>query len=171
MRSWIDRLHRAEDGLLAILLAVMIVLAGTQILLRNLFDSGFVWIDPLLRVLVLWLALIGATVATRHNKHIRIDLLSRHFKRNTHRLIQSLVGQVSAWTCLVIAWYGMDWIRLDYADAVTSFADVPSWSVEIIVPLAFALIGLRYLLQAIKTARLYYLHRKVAARSADGTSA
>jgi len=166
VRRWIDRLHRAEDGLLALLLSVMIVLAGTQILLRNLFDSGFVWIDPLLRVLVLWLGLLGATVATRHNKHIRIDLLSRYFRRNTHRLIQALVGQVSAWTCLVIGWYGLDWIRLDYDEGVNWFADVPAWAVEIIVPLAFALIGLRYLLLSIHWARQYYLHRLVAARRA-----
>jgi TRAP-type C4-dicarboxylate transport system permease small subunit len=166
VRRWIDRLHRVEDGLLALLLTIMIVLAGTQILLRNLFDSGFVWIDPLLRVLVLWLGLLGATVATRHNKHIRIDLLSRYFKRNTHRLIQALVGQVSAWTCLVIAWHGLDWIRLDYAEAVTWFADIPAWAVESIVPLAFALIGLRYLLLSINTASQYYRHRKVAERRA-----
>jgi TRAP-type C4-dicarboxylate transport system permease small subunit len=164
VRRWIDRLHRAEDGLLALLLGVMIVLAGTQILMRNLFDSGFVWIDPLLRVLVLWLGLIGATVATRHNRHIRIDLLSRYFERNTHRLIQAVVGQVSAWTCLVIAWYGFDWIRLDYADAVSSFAGIPAWTIEIIVPLAFALIGLRYLLLSYNWARIYRQHRKVKAR-------
>jgi len=166
MQRWIDRLHRAEDGLLALLLTTMIVLAGTQILMRNLFDSGFVWIDPLLRVLVLWLGLIGATVATRHNKHIRIDLLSRYFSRNTHRLIQVMVGQVSAWTCLAIAWYGMDWIRLDYADSVTFYAGIPAWSVEIIVPLAFALIGIRYFLLSLRSARLYCLHRKVSARRA-----
>ena len=43
---------------------------------------------------MLWLGLIGATVATRNNKHIHIDLLSRLFEPNTHRLIQSFVGQV-----------------------------------------------------------------------------
>jgi C4-dicarboxylate transporter DctQ subunit len=166
MQRWIDRLHRAEDGLLVLLLTTMIVLAGTQILMRNLFDSGFVWIDPLLRVLVLWLGLIGATVATRHNKHIRIDLLSRYFSRNTHRLIQVMVRQVSAWTCLVIAWYGMDWIRLDYEYSVTSFAGIPAWSVEIIVPLAFALIGIRYFLLSLHSTRLYCRHRKVLARRA-----
>jgi len=166
MQRWIDRLHRAEDGLLALLLTIMIVLAGTQILMRNLLDSGFVWIDPLLRVLVLWLGLIGATVATRHNKHIRIDLLSRYFERNTHRLIQVVVGQISGWTCLVIAWYGMDWIRLDYADSVTSFAGLPAWSIEIIVPLAFALIGVRYFLLSLHAARLYCRHRQVSMRRA-----
>ena len=164
MQRWIDRLHRVEDGLLALLLAIMIVLAGTQILLRNLFDSGVVWIDPLLRVLVLWLGLLGATVATRHDRHIRIDLLSRYFKRNTHRLVQALVGQVSAWTCLVIAWFGLDWIRLDYNDGITWFGEVPAWMVESIVPFAFALIGLRYLLLSLNSARRYYRHRKASSR-------
>jgi len=166
MRRWIDTLHRLEDGLLVLLLTSMILLAGTQILMRNLFDSGFVWIDPLLRVLVLWLGLIGATVATRHNKHIRIDLLSRYFARNSSRLILAMVAQFSAWICLLVAWYGMDWIRLDYADAVTSFSGIPAWSIEIIVPLAFALIGVRYLLLSLRSARLYCLHRMVEKRRA-----
>ena len=82
MQLWIKRIHRIEDALLVLLLSIMIVLATTQILLRNFFDLGFVWADPLLRVMVLWLGMIGATVATRDNRHIRIDLLSQFFKRN-----------------------------------------------------------------------------------------
>jgi TRAP-type C4-dicarboxylate transport system permease small subunit len=166
MQTWTKRLHRAEDALLVFLLSTMIVLASTQILLRNLFDSGFVWIDPLLRVLVLWLGLIGATVATRNNRHIRIDLLTKFFKRNTHRLIQSIVGQVSAWTCLVVAWYGFKWIHMDYVDGMTSFVGVPAWTLEIIIPATFALIGLRYLILSVSWAQLYLRHLKVAQRAA-----
>ena len=166
MRTWTKRLHRAEDALLVFLLSAMIVLASTQILLRNFLDSGFVWIDPLLRVLVLWLALIGATVATRNNRHIRIDLLSKFFSRNTHRLIQSIIGQVSAWTCLVVAWYGFKWIQMDYVDGVTSFAGVPAWLLEVIIPVTFALIGLRYLIMSVCWAQLYLRHIKVAQRAA-----
>jgi len=166
MQTWAKRLHRAEDALLVFLLSAMIVLASTQILLRNLLDSGFIWIDPLLRVLVLWLGLIGATVATRNNRHIRIDLLSKLFSRNTHRLIQSIIGQVSAWTCLVVAWYGFKWIQMDYVDGVTSFAGVPAWLLEVIIPVTFALIGLRYLIMSVGWAQLYLLHIKVAQRAA-----
>lgn len=159
MQVWIKRFHRVENALLAALLTAMILLASTQILLRNFFDSGFVWIDPLLRVMVLWLGLIGATVATRDNKHIRIDLLSRFFSRNSHCLIQAAVGQISAWTCLLIAWYGMNWIRLDYADGMKSFGGIPAWLLEIIIPLSFALIGLRYLVMSVGWAKLYFKHR------------
>lgn len=165
MRTWAQRLHRAEDGLLVFLLSAMILLAATQIVLRNFLDSGFVWIDPLLRVLVLWLGLIGATVATRNNKHIRIDLLSKLFSRNTHRLIQSVIGQISAWTCLVIAWYGFQWIQMDFEDGITSFAGVPAWMLEVIIPVTFALIGLRYLIMSVGWAQLYLRHIKVAKRS------
>jgi TRAP-type C4-dicarboxylate transport system permease small subunit len=164
MQSWINRLHRAEDALLVVLLSTMIVLAGTQIILRNFLDSGFVWIDPLLRVLVLWLGLLGATVATRNNKHIRIDLLSKLFDRNTHRLIQSLVGQG---TCIVIAWYGLNWIRMDYADGLDSLLGIPAWMLEVIVPVAFGLIGLRYFIKSVGWARLYVLHLKLARRQAQ----
>ncbi len=167
MQTWLERLHRAEDALLALLLSAMILLAATQIVLRNLFDSGFVWIDPLLRVLVLWLGLIGATVATRNNKHIRIDLLTRLFEPNTHRLIQSFVGQVSAWTCLLVAWFGFGWIRLDYADGVTAFAGIPAWLLEVIIPLSFTLIGVRYFILSLCWARLYLLHRRIGEPGAE----
>ncbi len=155
MQTWVARLHRVEDAALVVLLSAMIVLAATQILMRNFFDSGFVWIDPMLRVLVLWLGLIGATVATRDNKHIRIDLLNKLLKPHTHCLIQAIVGQISAWTCLIIAWYGMGWIRLDYEDGTSSFAGIPAWMLEVIVPLSFALIGLRYLILSVGWAQSF----------------
>ena len=53
-------LHRAEDAVLALLLGATIVLASLQILLRGIFGTGIGWVDPLVRVLVLWLGLLGA---------------------------------------------------------------------------------------------------------------
>ena len=117
-------------------------------------------------MLVLWLGLIGATVATRNNRHIRIDLLSKFFSRNNHRLIQSIIGQVSAWTCLVVAWYGFKWIQMDYVDGVTAFAGVPAWLLEVIITVTFALIGLRYLIMSVCWAQLYLRHIKIAQRAA-----
>lgn len=50
--------HRLEDSILVALLLAMIVLAVTQIALRNGFDTGITWADALLRVMVLWIALL-----------------------------------------------------------------------------------------------------------------
>jgi len=164
MQAWIKQLHRVEDALLVLLLSMMILLASMQILLRNLFEFGFIWVDPLLRVMVLWLGLIGATVATRYDKHIRIDLLTQAFSRSAHRLVQFFVGQFSAWICLLIAWYGAGWIRLDIEDGMIAFAGIPAWTLEIIVPISFALIGIRFFLKSIFWLNLYIRHVKVATR-------
>jgi TRAP-type C4-dicarboxylate transport system permease small subunit len=70
-------LHKVEDSLLVFILLSMIVLAFSQIVMRNLFGTGTIWLDPLLRIMVLWVGLLGALVATRQNKQIKIDILSR----------------------------------------------------------------------------------------------
>ena len=159
MYCWRKWLHRAEDALLVTLLCAMILLASTQILLRNLFDFGFVWIDPILRVLVLWLGLLGAMVATRNNRHISIDMLSRFVEGRALFLMQSVVEQVSAWTCLVIAAYGLDWVRFDFLDGLVAFAGIPSWALEAIIPLSFGVIGLRFLIMSWQSARGFLRYR------------
>ncbi len=164
MQNWIKRLHRAEDALLVALLTSLILLATTQILLRNIFDTGLIWADPLLRVLVLWLGLVGATVATRENRHVCIDLLSQLDTKRSHLLIQSFVGQICAWTCLVVAWHGSRWVLMDYEDGLSAFAGLPAWLLESIIPLAFALIGLRYLMMSVGWFKLYWQGWKPSAK-------
>jgi TRAP-type C4-dicarboxylate transport system permease small subunit len=149
MTSLTKLIHLLEDSLLILLLGSMIVLASGQIVLRNFFDFGFIWIDPLLRLLVLWTGLIGATVASRDNRHIRIDLLSRYLSKDTHLFIQSLVGLFTAFICAIIAWHGASWVLLDYQDNLLGFHDLPAWILESIIPLAFGLIALRYLIHSV----------------------
>jgi len=74
--SLLRLVHRAEDALLVAMLALMIGVAVTQIVLRNGFDGGLLWGDAFLRVLVLWIGLTGALVASRDRRHINIDVIS-----------------------------------------------------------------------------------------------
>ncbi|MBC8209860.1 MAG: TRAP transporter small permease [Gammaproteobacteria bacterium] len=150
-------IHQLEDSLLISLLVSMILFSSGQIILRNFFDFGVIWIDPLLRALVLWTGLIGATVASRDNKHIRIDLISRLFNKRIHLAIQVFVGLFTVVICSIIAWHGSRWVLMDYQDRLTSFADLPSWVLELIIPLAFGLIALRYLIHSILWLRMFYL--------------
>ena len=66
-----------EDTILVGILGVMIVLAATQIVLRNVFDAAILWGDAMLRVSVLWVGMLGAMAATRDDRQISVDVLSR----------------------------------------------------------------------------------------------
>ncbi|MBU1693255.1 MAG: TRAP transporter small permease subunit, partial [Verrucomicrobia bacterium] len=67
-----------ETAGLALLVSGMVLLAAAQILLRNFFQTGFLWAEPLLGMGLLWLTMLGALAATGARRHIVIDLVG-HF--------------------------------------------------------------------------------------------
>jgi len=132
--------------MLVLILSSMIILAVLQIAFRNFAGEGIVWIDPLLRVLVLWIAMIGAMVAARTDNHIRIDIFSRYFPAGYAPLIQRLVYMITAAICLLIAWYAARFVYSEYEYHDIAFANIPSWLTASIIPIGFFLIALRYIL-------------------------
>ena len=134
-----------EDGIMALLLSAMILLAAGQILLRNLFDSGLVWADPTLRLLVLWITMLGAIAASRENRHIRIDLFSRFLSGWLKQTILSITDLFTAVVCGVIAWHGGRFVYLEWQDGNQLFGRLPAWLGEIIIPIGFGILTLHFL--------------------------
>ena len=134
-----------EDGIMALLLGAMIILAAGQILLRNLFDSGLIWADPVLRLLVLWITLLGAIAASRERRHIRIDLISRFLSARQQALVQSLTDLFTALVCGLIAWHAARFVYFEWQDGSRLFGALPAWLGEIIIPIGFGVLSLRFL--------------------------
>jgi TRAP-type C4-dicarboxylate transport system permease small subunit len=139
-------LHRLEDAILVGLLLLMIGMAVTQIFLRNLFEAGIVWSDVMLRILVLWVGLIGAMVASRHDNHITIDILDRYMPERAKVYTDFVVRLFTALICMIVAYYSLLFVQMEFADGGMAFAQVPTWLCEAIIPFAFSVIALRYFL-------------------------
>ena len=137
-------INKIEDGLLVIILTSMIILAVYQMVSRNLFSEGIVWIDPLLRTLVLWVGLSGAVVATRTDNHIRIDVFTKYLPKYILPYVQRLVYLFTMSICLLIAWHAGRFVYSEYEYATIAFSGVPSWATSLIIPLSFTLIAIRY---------------------------
>lgn len=140
---------RLEDALLVLLLGGLLALAGTQILLRNLFDAGLAWGDPLLRVMVLWLGLLGAMAATRDGNHITIDILSRWLPRRARVGARRATDGFGAAVCAVLAYHGARFVLMEHGAGGTAFAGVPAWACELVIPVGFGIMALRLLLSAV----------------------
>ena len=143
-----------EDALLVVILAAMVALSATQIILRNLFDSAILWADPILRVAVLWVGMIGAMVATRSDKQISVDALSRFLPGRWKARVRVVTDLFTAVVSAVVAWHAYRLVLDDRAAAVTTVAFLPMWFFEVILPIAFAVIAFRYLLFAIVHLRI-----------------
>ena len=153
--KYLDRavvmLHHIEDGILVTLLSLMIGLAAVQILSRNILGSGIVWGDMLVRILVLWVGLLGAMVATRYDKHIQIDIINRFLPAAAKSIVDVLVKLFAAAVCIVVAYYSLQFVRAEFHDGGLAFWKVPSWLCEAIIPISLLIIGLRYFLMAINS--------------------
>jgi len=139
-------LHRLEDAILVGLLLLMIGMAVTQIFLRNLFETGIVWSDVMVRILVLWVGLIGAMVASRHDNHINIDILDRYMPERAKVYANFVIKLFTALICTIVAYYSLLFVQIEFADGGMAFAQVPTWLCEAIIPFAFTVIALRYFL-------------------------
>ncbi|MEN8167405.1 MAG: TRAP transporter small permease [Pseudomonadota bacterium] len=146
-------LHHLENALLVVLFIVVIGAANTQIVLRNLFESSISWIDPFLRITILWLALMGAMVATRERVHIAIDLFLRYLPYRWRIWIERLIHLISALVCGIVAYFSARLVWMEFSDATLAFASVPLWLCEGILPIAFSVMALRFLLQAFASSR------------------
>jgi len=122
----------------------MILLAVFQIISRNLFSEGAVWIDPLLRMLVLWVGLAGAVVATRTDNHIRIDVFIKYLPEGYLPFVQRAVYLFTLSVCLIIGWHAARFVFSEYEYGTMAFASVPAWVTALIIPVSFTLIAVRY---------------------------
>ena len=148
LAGWLVALERAgrwaEDTVLVVILTAMILLAFGQIVLRNLFDIGFIWTDEALRLMVLWLAVAGAVAASRSDKHINIAVLDRFLPDQLKRLKDVAVHGFTAGICGVVAWYGLAFVRTSHEFGDLLLGGVPAWIPQAVLPLGFALIAWRY---------------------------
>ena len=135
-----------ENILLVILLASMMVLSVWQIVAREVFETGLFWSGEIIRIMVLWLAMIGAVAACRENRHIRVDALSHLLSERAVACARLLVDSFAAIVCAIIAWHAWRYLQLEIEFEETVLVDTPAWMAHVIVPLAFALLSYRFLI-------------------------
>jgi TRAP-type C4-dicarboxylate transport system permease small subunit len=117
----LDVLKRADDGiargeaaLAAFILLVMILLAATQALLYNLATRAEIqlaqeillelgWIDSFLQKGTLWLAFLGASLATHKDQHIGIDALHRVMPKGARKAVKVVITVAACVTCFFLA--------------------------------------------------------------------
>jgi TRAP-type C4-dicarboxylate transport system permease small subunit len=147
MKTLLRFAHGLENALLYLLIALLLGISVYQIAARNLFDSGLYWGDPLLRVVVLWLALVGAMLASREGSHIRIDVASHYLTERAQGLTNTITAVFSSVVCFIAAWYGFLFVVDEREYGMSAFADIPAWWCEAIIPIGLSVIGLRFALE------------------------
>jgi TRAP-type C4-dicarboxylate transport system permease small subunit len=152
-KSLFSILNQIEETILGLFLIIMILIACVQILLRTVFSSGFSWADPFLRYLVLWSGFLGAAMATSQGKHLTLDIITFLVPKSMHPWLHVVTDLFSATVAGFLTWAAFLFIRSEIEFSSTALLSVPSWVWNLIFPIAFALIALRFFMAAWTAAR------------------
>ncbi|MCJ7595245.1 MAG: TRAP transporter small permease subunit [Desulfobacterales bacterium] len=160
-------LGRLEGWLLILFLAVMVTLTLLQVALRALFiyahlhwANSFMgqidWAEPLVRLLVLWVSLLGASLVTGENKHIKIDLMSDLLPPPLLPYRELLISAACALVAALMLKASITYVRLEASFGAQIFTGLPNWVGQLILPIGFSVIFFRFSIRAIDEAVTIY---------------
>lgn len=137
-------LGHIETALLCSIILLMVSLALLKIILRYLFHTGIMWNELMLQHFTLWLAFLGASLATCEKRHISIDLLTRLLPPRITQVVAIIIDAI----CLVIVGIltdaSIEFLRDEQTSSTTLVGSVPMWWAKVIIPLGFILIAVHF---------------------------
>ncbi len=168
-------IRRVENGTLATLLMLMAVLPAVEFVLRRFFHTGIPAATSYIQHLTLWVAMIGAMVTTREGKHLALAAGTAWLPTRVRPFFHFFTWFVSAAICTALigasielvvaespglspaakAWVPgviarwLEPVGLFESRGASSVAGwLPLWVLESVMPVAFAVMTLRFILSA-----------------------
>jgi TRAP-type C4-dicarboxylate transport system permease small subunit len=151
------RLVSLEKAVLTGLIAFMVTLAFAQVALRHIgrwtgLSLSLMWGDPLVRILVLWLAFLGAAVAAAEDKQFAMDALSRVLTPKKRAAAALICHVFTSVVCAGLLYASIGFFHEEFSNSQVLFSlfghDVPTWPFETILPAGFFLLLVHYAVKA-----------------------
>lgn len=144
IRRMDDLAARAERALVVMIFSTIILLIVFNIIARNLFNVSYQAILEISPALVLWLALLGSTLALKYQRHIRLELVIRFLSppwRRAARCSASVFGTVVMGILFVASF--------SFLENETAMFGYRGWA-AVILPVFFAISALRFFIQSLE---------------------
>lgn len=138
-----------EDVSAVLLFSAAVVLYLSQVVSRYLLGFTFPWAEELIVTMVVWACFIGASIATRQQAHVSVDLLVSRLGPGPRRIATLVALGLWILFAFLMFWWGAGFVR---SVAVTGnraeSIDMPAYVLYIAVPLGGALMTIRLLQEA-----------------------
>ncbi len=136
--------HGAESWLAVLLLFAMTILSVAEPLGRVLFHSGVPGGSVYVQVMTLWIGFVGALLATGQGKQLALSTELLIPAGPLRRGAQLISHGIAAAVCALLAYASIGLIEADRASATVLAGGLPKWTTEIVMPVALALMALRF---------------------------
>jgi TRAP-type C4-dicarboxylate transport system permease small subunit len=136
-----------------------LLLGFVQVVLRDLFSTGFIWADIASRHLVLWIGFMGAAMGTSQGRHIHVDVLTKFLPDLVNKGLAILTNAFASIVCAALCEAGWTFVRNERSMPNEFIFTIPSWVPALIAPIGLGLIAFHF---AVRVARSVVLLQKQA---------
>lgn len=145
--DWDRRLATLETVLLGTILLGMLLASVLQILLRNFAGTALPGLETASRRAVLWIALLGASLATHRGAHLAVDALENLLPQRLRRVLAVVTNAVAAAISAVLLR-----AALGFVSAEAAFGGSGASLTAAVLPLGFAVMTLRFTFTSVRHA-------------------
>ena len=126
-----------------------------EVIARYVFNSPTIWVNEVSRFLQIWATYLALTYSFHKNDFIRITVVYDRLNENGKKILDFISFIFILIFSSFVVYYG--WLiaydSLKVGRTSSTILDVPSFLTELAIPLCFAFLVLRVLLEAIKYIR------------------
>ncbi len=107
---------RPLEALSAALLVVIVVLLLTGVVARYVFTLPVVWIDEIVSLSFLWLAMLGSVIAMHRNEHLRLSMFVDRMSPRVRGLVHAFaLAAIAAFLMGLIVSVGGFWGNTEFS--------------------------------------------------------
>ncbi len=161
-QNLLDRISDVTGRATAWLTLAMVLLTTVIVVLRYVFDTGFIWMQESVTWMHAAVFMMGAAYTLLHEEHVRVDIFYRKMSARRRAIVDALgVLLFLLPLCGFLAWMAWDFAAVSWSINESSrepgglpYPMIPLLkSIVVVTPILVALQGLSLLLRSVATLR------------------
>ena len=153
--NYYDKIVKYSGYLASTLFITIGFIVSYEVIMRYLFNSPTIWVNEVSRFLQIWATYLALTYSFHKKDFIRITVIYDRLNERGKKILDFISFVFIIIFCSFVVYYG--WLiaydSLKVGRTSSTILDVPSFLTELAIPLCFAFLVLRVILEAIKYIR------------------
>ena len=153
--NYYNKLVKYSGYLASALFIAIGFIVSYEVIMRYLFNSPTIWVNEVSRFLQIWATYLALTYSFHKKDFIRITVIYDRLNENGKKLLDFISFVFIIIFSSFVVYYG--WLiaydSLKVGRTSSTILDVPSFLTELAIPLCFAFLVLRVILEAIRYIR------------------
>ena len=133
--------HKFENGFAMVLLFSMAIIPVIEMVFRRLFNTGIAGSIVYVQHLTLWVGFVGAVIATRDRRHLTITSLDEFMPAPVKKVASIFRNFISTAVCFALFLASVQLVR---SESIAGNLALPTWVMELILPIGFIIMALRF---------------------------